>query len=218
MANLTPITSPAKPASTTSLAAPIGDGFTFEEVQDRLQLKAFASWHPAEDYVDCEIRDLYAGPRAVSFMGRVANIFDSANTRRTPRSAKGCIKLCVKDGGSAITVCFLPSNIFARLTPEKVRLWYTSLIPRIQLGNAVSIWTNHSENSSHMSLPYCYISHSLQLAMERTGHFPAQALHCSRPSFRSETAAVTSWSTTTATMDGIGRHLVTAKEYPWTDS
>lgn len=104
-AYLTPITSPVKSGSTPASAVPIGDGFTPEEVQEALQPKASESWHPAEDYADCEISDLYAGPRAVSFMGRVANIFDSANTPKTPRSAKGCIKLCVKDGGSAITVC-----------------------------------------------------------------------------------------------------------------
>lgn len=99
-AYLTPITSPVKHGFTT----PIGDGFTTEEVQQAMQPTASASWHPAEDYADCEISDLYAGPRAVSFMGRVANIFDCANTPKTPRSAKGCIKLCIKDGGSAITV------------------------------------------------------------------------------------------------------------------
>lgn len=104
-AYLTPITSPVKSDSTPASTVSIGDGFTTEEVQEALRLKAPESWHPAEDYADVEISDLYAGPRAVTFMGRVCNIFDSANTPKTPRSAKGCIKLCVKDGGSAITVC-----------------------------------------------------------------------------------------------------------------
>lgn len=99
-AYLTPITSPAKPSS----IVPNGDGFTAEEVQAALRPEAPEPWHPNEDYADCEISDLYAGPRAVTFSGRVANIFDSANTPKTPRSAKGCVKLCVKDGSSAITV------------------------------------------------------------------------------------------------------------------
>lgn len=103
-AYLTPITSPVKAGRSPIPAAPVGDGFTAEEVQEALRPKAADAWHPSEEYVDCEISDLFAGPRAVSFMGRVANIFDSANTPKTPRSAKGCIKLCVKDGGSAITV------------------------------------------------------------------------------------------------------------------
>lgn len=110
-AYLTPITSPVKPSSKPASDAPLGDGFTAEEVQEALRPRSLEAWHPAEEYADCEIRDLYAGPRAVSFMGRVANIFDSANTPKTPRSAKGCIKLCVKDGGSAITVCYACGHI-----------------------------------------------------------------------------------------------------------
>ena len=61
-------------------------------------------WHPPAEYADCEIRDLIPGPKAVTFMGRVANIFDVVNTPKTPRSAKGCLKLCVKDSDSAVTV------------------------------------------------------------------------------------------------------------------
>jgi len=84
--------------------ASFGDGFTAEEVKEALKQNPEEPWHPAGDYVDTEICDLYPGPRAVCFMGRVANIFDVSNTPKTPRSARGCVKLCIKDDTGAITV------------------------------------------------------------------------------------------------------------------
>lgn len=95
---------PTPPPTSPAKCAPIGDGFTSEEVQEALKPKPAEDWHPDHEYADCEISALYPGPNAVTFMGRVANIFDVANSPKSPRSAKGCIKLCVKDGGGAITV------------------------------------------------------------------------------------------------------------------
>jgi hypothetical protein len=83
----------------------VGDGFTAEELQEvQVQRPKQAEWQPQGEYDECEIRDLIPGPRAVTFMGRVANIFDVGNTPKTPRSAQGCVKLCVKDDTGAITV------------------------------------------------------------------------------------------------------------------
>lgn len=107
----------------------IGDGFTSQEVEEALKSTPPKIWQPEVEYADCEIRDLYPGPRAVTFMGRIANIFDVANAPKTPRSAKGCLKLCVKDDRDAITI----------------RLWYANRFPNIRLGSLVSVWTNHSE-------------------------------------------------------------------------
>ena len=104
----TPMSSPTK-STTSSLpnsGPPVGDGFTADEVREALKPKPVEPWQPSGEYVECEIRDLYPGPRAVTFMGRIANIFDVANTPKTPRSAKGCVKLCIKDDKGAITVCY----------------------------------------------------------------------------------------------------------------
>ena len=102
----TPNSSPTKsnPPSLPSPDPPCGDGFTADEIQEAVKPKPAEDWVPPTEYEECEIRDLYPGPRAVSFMGRVANLFDVANTPKTPRSAKGCIKLCIKDNRGAITV------------------------------------------------------------------------------------------------------------------
>lgn len=115
--------SPTKAISSSSY----GDGFTAKELEDAAKPLPLKPWQPEVDYADCEIRDLYPGPRCVTFMGRVANMFDVSNAPKTPRSAKGCVKLCVKDDHGAITV----------------RVWYANRYPRVRLGSLVSVWTNH---------------------------------------------------------------------------
>ncbi|KAK5115362.1 hypothetical protein LTR62_001562 [Meristemomyces frigidus] len=133
----TPNSSPVKhKLSTNSLDSVVGDGFTTEEITAALQPKPIEPWHPSIDYEESDICDLSPGPKAVTFMGRVCNIFDVANTPKTPRSAKGCVKLCIKDDTAAITL----------------RLWYASAVPELRLGSLVSVWTNHISNGENGSL------------------------------------------------------------------
>ena len=122
--------SPTTSSSSTKQApsSSIGDGFTSEELHEALKPSPVEPWQPKVEYLECEIRDLHPGPRAVTFMGRVANIFDVANAPKTPRSAKGCVKLCVKDDHDAVTI----------------RVWYANRYPQVKLGSLVSVWTNHS--------------------------------------------------------------------------
>ncbi|KAK0258735.1 hypothetical protein B0A54_15304 [Friedmanniomyces endolithicus] len=115
----TPQSSPAKRPSVDD----IGDGFTAEEIQVALQPKLPGPWQPP-------------GPKAVTFMGRVCNLFDVANTPKTPRSARGCVKLCVKDETGATTV----------------RLWYAHHMPALRLGSLVSIWTTHISDGENGTL------------------------------------------------------------------
>jgi len=104
-----PSNSPRKiPPSSNVSDITVGDGFTPEELQNALRPKPNEPWYPSLDYEDFSIRDLCPGPRAVSFMGRIANIFDVANTPKTARSATGCVKLCIKDDTGAITVFAKP--------------------------------------------------------------------------------------------------------------
>ena len=136
----------ALPSPLPSSDAPAGDGFTDEEVQEALKPKPAQPWHPTRDYVDTYIGNLQPGPRAVSFMGRIANIFDVANTPKTPRSAKGCFKLCVKDDTGAITVRMCSSTgPSPAAESSQIRFWYAANVPDVRLGALVSIWTNHSK-------------------------------------------------------------------------
>jgi len=116
----TPNPSPTKSTASAPSDPSTGDGFTAEEVREALKPRPAEPWHPAVEYADCEIRDLYPGPRAVSFMGRISNVFDVTNTPKTPRSAKGCVKLCVKDDTGAVTVSPTHLRLIARVLAELI--------------------------------------------------------------------------------------------------
>ncbi|KAI6890359.1 hypothetical protein KC318_g14656 [Hortaea werneckii] len=132
----TPDSSPTKPTAALLSGPSVGDGFTSQEKSDALKPDFAQPWVPPADYEECQIRELHPGPQAVTFMGRVANIFDIANTPKTARSAKGCVKLCIKDETGAITV----------------RVWFASQIPVIRLGLLVSIWSNHVSDGENGTL------------------------------------------------------------------
>ena len=169
----TPNPSPTKSItpSTQTSDATVGDGFTAEEVKEALKPRPAEPWHPQVEYAECEIRDLYPGPRAVTSMGRIANVFDVANAPKTPKSAKGCFKLCVKDDKAAVTVshmsCFIPRASSRVLTLIQVRLWYAVRPPILRLGSLVSIWTNHSRFASVIQQRD---TNRLQSVTARTGH------------------------------------------------
>ncbi|KAK3068632.1 hypothetical protein LTR53_013649 [Teratosphaeriaceae sp. CCFEE 6253] len=127
---------PPTPSSSPTKVDRGSDGFTEDEISLALQPTPAEPWHPSGDYAECDIRDLDPGPKAVTFMGRVCNLYDVVNTPKTPRSAKGCVKLCVKDDTGAITV----------------RLWYAERMLPLRLGSLVSIWTNHISNGENGTL------------------------------------------------------------------
>lgn len=95
--------SPTKPAS--SFCKRPGDGFTAEEIDAALRPAPSDSWDPPTEYEDCDIASLYAGPKCVTFMGRIVNFFDMSSPSKAPKAAKGCVKMIVKDNTCAITVC-----------------------------------------------------------------------------------------------------------------
>lgn len=161
-----PTTSSSSPTKQVPSSS-IGDGFTSEELHDALKPPPIEPWQPKVEYLECEIRELHPGPRAVTFMGRVANIFDVANTPKTPRSAKGCVKLCVKDDHDAVTV----------------RVWYANRYPQVKLGSLVSVWTNHSGCSCATILPHSLTDgHQYQMANMATcqAQVRLSSLHFSR--------------------------------------
>nr|POF11579.1 hypothetical protein CFP56_44417 [Quercus suber] len=92
--------SPLKYSSSMTLT---GDGFTSSEIETTFWVKPPELWQPVSVYADHKIRDIRPGHGAVTFMGRVAGIYDTTQYPKTPQSAKGCVKLCVKDDTHAIT-------------------------------------------------------------------------------------------------------------------
>lgn len=148
---------PATPSPTKSSTAPapIGDGFTHDEIEDALKPRPAEHWCPPGEYAEVEIADLQPGPKAVMFMGRVANLFDVRGSPKSPRSATGCVKVCVRDGVGAVTVRACPACwvgwdgwgevMAADLCVSQVRFWYAERLPSLRLGGLVTVWTTHGE-------------------------------------------------------------------------
>ena len=100
-----PIPTPSSDASAPIVA---GDGFDQADVDAILDPSPSQPWIPTCNYEEVDITSLYSGPKCVTFMGRVVNYFDQPNASKSPRAAKGSLKVMVKDDTGAITV-----NIYA---------------------------------------------------------------------------------------------------------
>lgn len=64
-----------------------------------------AHWQFQDDYEHVSIGELAPGSRKVFFLARVVNLYDQPSTHsKVPKSAKGCLKLLVKDDSALISV------------------------------------------------------------------------------------------------------------------
>ena len=62
-------------------------------------------WRLQHDYEEASIGELAPGPRRVSFTARVVNLYDDQNVHsKKPDSAKGCLKVLMKDDSALIQV------------------------------------------------------------------------------------------------------------------
>ncbi|KAF7511813.1 hypothetical protein GJ744_003544 [Endocarpon pusillum] len=62
-------------------------------------------WRPRHDYEEVSIGELAPGPRRVSFTARVVNLYDDQNVHsKKSDSAKGCLKVLMKDDSALIQV------------------------------------------------------------------------------------------------------------------
>ena len=87
-----------------------GDGFTSSEIEAALH-PSLHKWQPRAAYNDTDIRDLIAGPGCVALMGRIVNFYHIATPGKTPKAAKGCFKLTVRDDTGVFTVMTSPRNL-----------------------------------------------------------------------------------------------------------
>ena len=71
-------------------------------------------WQPRQKYDKVLVGELAAGPRRVTFTVRVVNIYDRPTAAKSPRAAKGCLRILAKDDSGCILVkkIFLPPNIW----------------------------------------------------------------------------------------------------------
>ncbi|KAF2666878.1 hypothetical protein BT63DRAFT_441918 [Microthyrium microscopicum] len=141
----------------TSLACEPGEGFTQEEIESVLHPQVDNTWTPDAPYEHVDIDELDAGPRCVLITGRIVNFYNQPATQKRPQSAKGCLRLLVKDDTGVMTV----------------RLWYSHMEYKLQLGQIVSIWTPHVSNGDHGSLavPQAPMFVSIFPERDRSCHF-----------------------------------------------
>jgi hypothetical protein len=97
-------TSPPTTIRPSSPKAKPGDGFTDAELDAVLHPEIDTSWTPAQEYHEFDIIDLEPGPRCITVHGRIANFYDHTGSSRKPKSARGSIKLILKDDTGALTV------------------------------------------------------------------------------------------------------------------
>ncbi len=93
----------ASRASRSIIPTAPGDGFTAAEMEEALHPTP-KSWTPRQEYEEMDIGSLIPGPKAVTFMGRIANFFDQQTQSKMPNAAKGFHKVVVGDESGALTV------------------------------------------------------------------------------------------------------------------
>lgn len=87
----------------------MGDGFSGKEMTTQIEPSS-NHWKLRQSYEDHNIADLVAGPGAVSFTGRIVNIYEQPQTSKSPKAAKGLHRLIIKDGTGAIVVSILQES------------------------------------------------------------------------------------------------------------
>lgn len=95
-----------------TLAAKEGDGFTEVELVNSLDPLS-RKWDPDREYKKLAICHIHAGPRHISFMGRIVNMKSYFGLSIEQPKASGWHQLIIKDDTGAIFVSyFLFKKIF----------------------------------------------------------------------------------------------------------
>ena len=100
------------------------------------------AWIPPYEYEESSIGDLHAGPRPVALMGRIVNIYDQTTPSKQPDTAKGFLKLLVRDV-TGVMIVSGPDFPLRLAEYAQVKLWYADVDWQLRLGCLVSIWTVH---------------------------------------------------------------------------
>lgn len=82
-----------------------GDGFTEDELAGALDPLS-RKWNPDREYEELPIYQLIPGPKAVTFCGRIVNIYTTSGRSTKESKASGWHHLIIKDDSAAIAVCF----------------------------------------------------------------------------------------------------------------
>ena len=92
-------------------------------------------WSPAHTYDTVAISSLSPGPHNATFTCRIINIYDQPFESKMPQSAKGCLKLLVKDNNATLLI----------------KLYYASTIYDLRLDTLITCWTTHIHSTASSS-------------------------------------------------------------------
>jgi hypothetical protein len=114
--------------SKTSSSSPTtpGDGFTTKERENVLHPSS-DQWTPTQDYKELSIGTLELGPKCVTFMGRIVNVYNIPKSSKSELAARGLLKL-------------------------SIRLWYANTEYKVHIGQLVTVWTVHIHRGEQASL------------------------------------------------------------------
>lgn len=126
----------APPKGSSPPRAPAPDNsFASSERAANITSSPLSKWSPEHDYEEVSIRDLCPGPRWATFTCRVINIYDQAIESKMPLSAKGCLKILVKDDTATVLI----------------KLWYASTTYYLRLGTLLTCWTTHIHSTASLA-------------------------------------------------------------------
>lgn len=75
-------------------------------------------WKPPGNYENVEINRLVPGSVAVCLLGRLVNFYDQPTPGKMPPTAKGCLKVLIKDDTGILMVCRVQGSL-PPLTPNR---------------------------------------------------------------------------------------------------
>ena len=74
------------------------------EASNKIKLSSLTDKVPHQEYEEAQLCTLAPGPRRIKISARVVNIHDQPVTSKSPKAAKGCLKILVKDNNAALLV------------------------------------------------------------------------------------------------------------------
>ena len=89
----------------TTPCTAIANGCASQEIEGTISPEDDSKWKPPADYDLWDIAALLPGLSRVAVTGRIVNLHDQGAIDKMPRTAKGCLKLIIKDNTGLVTVC-----------------------------------------------------------------------------------------------------------------
>ncbi|KAL8841516.1 MAG: hypothetical protein Q9170_000899 [Blastenia crenularia] len=102
-----------------------GDGFTSDEVEATIR-PTLHTWTSPHHFEATQVNKLVSESKPVCLVGRLVNFYEPPAPKSMPYSAKGCLKVLMRDETGVMMI----------------KLWYSNVDYQLRLGQLVSLWTS----------------------------------------------------------------------------